>query len=138
MAGQNQVIGGGGFHHISMQVRDLDASIKFYTEGLGFKLSHSWGPEGKQTVLLDTGDGNYLEISAGESDEFSATGLIRHFAFRTNDCDKAIEAARAAGAEVTVESKDVALPSNPPMPIRVAFCTGPDGESIEFFQDEIT
>lgn len=121
-----------------MQVCNLDASIKFYAEGLGLKLSYAWGPEGRQTVLLDTGDGNYLEISAGESDEFSPTGLIRHLAFRTDDCDKAIGAARAAGTEVTVEPRDVDLPSKSPMPIRIAFCTGPDDESIEFFQDEIT
>ena len=138
MAGQNDVIGGGGFHHISMQVSDLNASIHFYTEGLGFKLRFSWGLEERRTVLLDTGDGNYLEISQGDSDAFSPTGLIRHFAFRTADCDKAIEAARAAGAEVTVEPRNVVLSTDPPTPIRIAFFRGPDGEVIEFFQDEIT
>ncbi|MDF1513087.1 MAG: VOC family protein [Anaerolineae bacterium] len=138
MAGHNQVIGGGGFHHISMQVRDLDASIKFYTEGLGFELRLAWGPAERRTVLLDTGDGNYLEISPGESDGFNPKGLIRHFAIRSDDCDKAIQAARAAGAEVTVEPKDVVLSSHPPTPVRVAFCKGPDGEVIEFFQDEVT
>ncbi len=138
MAGHNQVIGGGGFHHISMHVRNLDASIKFYTEGLGFKLRLAWGSVDRRTVLLDTGDGNYLEISQGESDGFNPKGLIRHFALRSDDCDKAIEAARAAGAEVTVEPKDVILSSDPPTPVRVAFCKGPDGEVIEFFQDEVT
>jgi glyoxylase I family protein len=138
MAGHNDVIGGGGFHHISMHVRDLDATIKFYTEGLGFKARLAWGAVNKRIVLLDTGDGNYLEVSAGESDGFNPNGLIRHFAFRTTDCDKAIAAARAAGAEVTVEPKDVELSSDPPTPIRVAFCKGPDGELIEFFQDEVT
>ena len=138
MAGHNQVIGGGGFHHISMQVRDLDASIKFYTEGLGFELRLEWGPENRRTVLLDTGDGNYLEISPGVSEGFNPKGLIRHFAFRSDDCDKAIEAVRAAGAKVTVEPKDVVLSSDPPTPVCVAFCEGPDGEVIEFFQDEVT
>lgn len=138
MAGHNDVIGGGGFHHISMQVRDLDTSIKFYTKGLGFKLRLEWGSGDRQTVLLDTGDGNYLEISPGESDAFNPKGVIRHFAFRSDDCDKVIEAARAAGAEVTVEPRNVVLSSNPPTPVRIAFCKGPDGEVIEFFQDEIT
>jgi glyoxylase I family protein len=138
VTGHNTVIGGGGFHHISMRVRDLQRSVAFYTEGLGFKLRLAWGPEDNRTVLLDTGDGNYLELSGGDSDGFNPTGVIRHFAFRTDDCDVAIEAARAAGAEVTVEPRDVALSSDPPTPVRVAFFKGPDGEVIEFFQNEVT
>jgi glyoxylase I family protein len=121
-----------------MRVRDLDASVKFYTQGLGFTVGLTWGPEDRRTVLLDTGDGNYLELGEGESDGFNTNGLIRHFAFRTDDCAKAIEAARAAGAEITVEAKDVVLPSDPPNPIRVGFCVGPDGEVIEFFEDDVT
>jgi glyoxylase I family protein len=61
-----------------------------------------------------------------------------HFALRTTDCDQAIEAARAAGAEVTVEPRDVTLSADPPIPARIAFCKGPDGELIEFFQNEAT
>ncbi|MBN1581113.1 MAG: VOC family protein [Anaerolineae bacterium] len=136
--GNNDKIGGGGFHHISMHVQDLDTTIKFYTEGLGFKSTLTWGPDNRRTVLLDTGDGNYLEVSQGESDGFNPSGLVRHFALRTTDCDKAIEAARAAGAKVTVEPRDVELSSVPPTPIRIAFCQGPDGEIIEFFQNERT
>jgi glyoxylase I family protein len=136
--GNNDKIGGGGFHHISMHVRDLDATIKFYTEGLGFKNTLAWGPADRRTVLLDTGDGNYIEVSQGESDGFNPSGLVRHFAFRTTDCVKAIEAARAAGAKITVEPKDVNLSSDPPTPVRIAFCEGPDGEIIEFFQNERT
>lgn len=136
--GYNDKIGGGGFHHISMHVRDLEATIKFYTQGLGFTSALTWGPENRRTVLLDTGDGNYLEVTQGEAEGFNPAGLVRHFALRTTDCDKAIEAARAAGAKVTVEPRDVELSSVPPTPIRIAFCQGPDGELIEFFQNERT
>ena len=44
----------------------------------------------------------------------------------------------AAGAEVTVETKAVTLSSEPPTPIRVAFFKGPDGEIVEFFEDDVT
>ncbi|MBN1933098.1 MAG: VOC family protein [Anaerolineae bacterium] len=136
--GNNAKIGGGGFHHIAMHVRDLNATLKFYCEGLGFEARFHWGTEARRTVLLDTGDGNYLEVSQGEPEGFNPNGVVRHFALRTDDASKAIEAARAAGAEVTVEPRDVNLPSDPPMPIRIAFCKGPDGEIIEFFQNELT
>jgi glyoxylase I family protein len=136
--GHNSVVGGGGFHHISMRVQDLEASIKFYAEGLGFEQKFAWGPEDNRTVLLDTGDGNYLEIAGGESDGFNPNGVVRHLAFRTHDIDKAIKAARAAGAEVTIEPKAVVLSNDPPLPVRVAFFKGPDGEVVEFFEDSVT
>ena len=43
-----------------------------------------------------------------------------------------------AGAEVTVETRDVTISTEPPPPIRIAFFKGPDGELIELFQDERT
>jgi glyoxylase I family protein len=138
MPGHNPTIAGGGFHHLSMRVADLDASIAFYTEGLGCVARASWGQGERRTVLLDSGDGNYLELSGGGAIPPQAGTTIVHFALRTTDCDQAIEAARAAGAVVTVESKDITLAANPPIPARIAFCKGPDGELIEFFQNERT
>ena len=34
MKGNNEILGGGGFHHIAMTVNDFDASVKFYVEML--------------------------------------------------------------------------------------------------------
>jgi len=138
MAGHNARIGGGGFHHVAMRVKDFDASIKFYVEGLGFEVRRAWGKGEKRAAMLDTGDGNYLEVFAGGSDEPQQEGAVIHFALRTADTDAAIEAARAAGAEVTVEPKDVVIPSEPSVPVRLAFCKGPDGEVIEFFCNDTT
>jgi glyoxylase I family protein len=132
--GTNNKIGGGGFHHIAIKVRDFDATVKFYNEGFGFVERVSWGEGDSRGTLLDTGDGNYLEVFAGGSQELKPEGSIIHMAFRTDDVNKAIEAARAAGAEVTVEPKDIMISQNPPTPVRIAFCKGPDGEILEFFQ----
>lgn len=134
----NKKIRGCGFHHLSMKARDLDASIKFYTEALGFVERFSWGEGPRRTVLLDTGDGNYFEISQGEPEKVHGEGIFQHIALRADDCGAALEAARAAGAEVTVETRDVTLSTDPPLPIRIAFFKGPDGELIELFQDERT
>lgn len=138
MTGKNKKIKGCGFHHVSMKVRDLDKTIRFYSEGLGFVERVSWGQHPKRTVLLDTGDGNYFEVSQGDPDQEHGEGVFRHLALRVDDCDAAIEAARAAGAIVTVEPKDVTLSSEPPLQLRIAFFEGPDGELIELFQNDQT
>jgi glyoxylase I family protein len=138
MAGHNKAIAGGGFHHVAMRVHDLDATLKFYVEGLGFQQKLAWGEGDRRAAMLDTGDGNYLEVFAGGSGEAGPEGLVLHFALRTDNCDQAIERARAAGAEVTVEPRNVEIPSDPPLPVRLAFCKGPDGELIEFFQNDRT
>lgn len=135
----NQVIGGCGFHHVAIRAHDFEASVNFYTEALGFTHKISWGEGDKRAVMLDAGDGNYMEIFANGKNEPKPEGSIIHFALRTSDCDAALERARAAGAEVTVEPKSLDLPSAPHMtPVRIAFCKGPDGEIIEFFQNELT
>lgn len=140
MPGKNKTIGGGGgFHHVAIRAHDFDASVRFYTQALGFVEKIRWGEGPKRAIMLDTGDGNYLEIFANAAPGPKPEGAILHFAIRTSDTDAALERARAAGAEVTVEPKDVHLQSTPgPTDIRLAFCKGPDGEIIEFFQNETT
>ena len=137
MSGINRKIKGCGFHHASLSVKDLDKSRKFY-ERLGFTERFSWGKEPKRTLLMDTGDGNYFEISQRDSSQSYTEGVFRHLALRVDDCKSAIELARNAGAEVTVEPRDVTLSSDPPMQIRIAFFKGPDGELIELFESDQT
>jgi glyoxylase I family protein len=136
---RNKTIGGCGFHHVAIRAHDFDASVRFYTEALGFVEKIRWGDDKSKAIMLDTGDGNYLEIFSGGTKEHRPEGAILHFALRADDCDAALDRARAAGAVVTMESKDVNIQSVPgPTPVRIAFCTGPDGEVIEFFQNELT
>ena len=134
MAGQNLKIGGGGFHHIALKAANFEKSVKFYTEGLGFLISMSWGEGNGRAVMLDTGDGNFLELFAGGAPGEKPEGSLLHMAFRTDNCDMALNQAIAAGAVVTKEPFDVDIKSDPVTPVRIAFCKGFDGEVIEFFQ----
>ncbi|RTE06740.1 VOC family protein [Paenibacillus whitsoniae] len=132
--GMNEKIGGGGFHHVALRANDFEATVKFYTEGLGFQQVQAWGEGDKRIVLLDTGDGNYLEVFAGGNGEPKPEGYYFHVAFRTNNVDQAVETAVAAGAVVTVAPKNAVLGNTPPTPVRIAFVQGLNGEILEFFQ----
>lgn len=131
-----------GFHHVAIRARDFDASVRFYTEALGFTPRIQWGQPPKRAIMLDAGSGDYLEIFERPHQGPAPGGeepILLHFALRTDDTDAAIARARAAGAVVTVEPKDLTIPSLPqPTPVRLAFCQGPDGELIEFFQNQLT
>jgi glyoxylase I family protein len=134
--GTNKVIGGGGFHHIAMRVGNFDASVKFYTEILGFTKKISWDEGDKRGIMLDSGDGGCLEIFAGGSLEQKPAGFFIHLALRTDDCDAAINRVKAAGMEITMEPNNIIINSVPPTPARIAFFKGLDGEVIELFQNK--
>ena len=136
MIGTNTILGGGGFHHIALKVKDFDYTVKFYKEVLGFKSTISWGDGDTRAVMLDTGDGGCLEVFAGGTLENKPEGALIHVALRTTDCRGVLERVRAAGMEITVEPKDVNIPSTPPTPVTIAFFKGPDGEVIELFQNK--
>lgn len=127
-----------GFHHVALRAADFEASVRFYTRGLGLKQVLAWGEGDGRAVMLDAGDGNRIEVFAGGTAGPKPEGALLHLAFRTADCDRATEAARAAGAMVTDEPKTVTIASTPSAVVRIAFCKGPDGEVLEFFQSRDT
>ena len=129
-----------GFHHIAIRARDFDKSLGFYTGVLGFAAKIAWGDKPSRAVMLDTGNGNYLEVFE-RPDQAPATqeGSILHLALRTASCDALLGRVRAAGCTVTMEPTDIDIPSTPgPTPVRIAFFTGPDGEVVELFQNQLT
>jgi len=141
MAGINKSIGCRGFHHLALRVRDFDASIKFYSDVLGFKVKtifpHPWDKNVRKIAMMETEDGNYMEIFSDAPDNLKADGAFFHVAFRTDDVDAVIEKVKKAGVGVTMEPTDVHLECDIPTVLRVAFIKGPDGEEIEFCQNKI-
>lgn len=143
-------------HHVALFAMDVDATLRFYIEGLGFTRRYEWNeakatlPTGDVTfarrgVYLDTGNGTYIEIfPGGRVNADSSAGRLQHFALRVTNTEVAYRRALAAGArsysfdvkptpwngEPTVFTHN----GNPPFQARIAFLMGLDGELIEFYE----
>ncbi len=125
-----------GLHHITIQTRDWDASLRLYLEVLGMQVAAEWGPPERRMMLLDVGDGSHIELigptaNSPVAGSPAANDPLVHLALATADAAAAIEPVRQAGFEVTMEPKAVKLAD---LEATVAFFRGPNGEVVEFFQ----
>lgn len=121
-----------GIHHISMKCvtgEDYRRVVDFYQGVLGLPIVRQWD----NGIMLGAGTG-LIEIFLDGACPMEK-GVIRHFALATPDVDACAEAISKAGYPVFLGPKEICIPSDPPFPARIAFCTGPLGEEIEFFQE---
>ena len=53
-----------GFHHVAIRAVDFDETIRFYTEGLGFRVHFPFAVPGRidRAAFLDAGDGRFVEV----------------------------------------------------------------------------
>ena len=128
---------------------DFDETIRFYTEGLGFRVHLPFSIPGRidRAAFLDAGDGHFVEVFGQgstvqaegrrrEVGEERTEGALLHFCLRAADTDAAYARALAAGAVSRVEPVTRRLSEEPVVEVRIAFITGPNGEVIEFMQSE--
>lgn len=121
------------FAYTGIRVKDLDASITFYTNVLGMK------EVGRNTIDVAKGvvaslkseDGGFeLELNYYEKGTRFATPYVvgeglDHLAFQVEDLDKALEEAKKAGHPVVLEMKTATS--------RWAYIEDPNGVWIELF-----
>ena len=122
-----------GIHHVSLKcgtAEEFKKAKDFYLDVLGFSVVREW-PEG---IMIDSGSGLLEIFSNGPG--VKSKGAVRHIAFAADDVDGVIEKVKAAGYEVFIEPNDIVIRSDPPFPARMAFCYGPLGEELEFFQEK--
>jgi catechol 2,3-dioxygenase-like lactoylglutathione lyase family enzyme len=110
-------------HHVALDVDDLDAALRFYTEGMGF--TELRRPDfGFRGAWLDTGSHqvHLVEVPGPLPPNGGA-----HFALHVEDRDAAVDELRA---------KDIKVDPVPEVPGagRQAFLTDPAGNLIELNQ----
>ena len=77
-----------GIHHIALNVTDLDRAEHFYTDVLGFTVTHRFS-KGLRHIMLDTGNALLALFETPELEMKSALEQLSdkgymHFAFATN------------------------------------------------------
>ncbi len=113
------------FTHTAIRTTNFDAVQAFYTEALGLKVKITWGEAPKRAAMLDAGDGNYVEVF--ERSEPAAKSNPRSCILRCARMivQSATEKARAAGAQVTMEPKEVLLETSAgEIPVKISFFKG--------------
>ena len=84
--------------------------------------------------MISTGDNSCIEVlPVPEENDVPLEGKFAHLALAIDDTDGCAARVREAGYEITIEPKDVELCD---ITARIAFCTGPCGEIVEFFDQK--
>jgi catechol 2,3-dioxygenase-like lactoylglutathione lyase family enzyme len=131
------------FTHVAIRVGDLDRSVAFYRDRLGFEVrTHHVGAGGPSAAMLGDPDaeleavflerdGTVVELQTIEgADPSVITGIqhgLSHIGFMVTDLPAVVRELRAGGADVIEASRYV----DPELGSEVVFVTDPDGTRIE-------
>ncbi len=121
------------FAYTGIRVKDLEASVSFYTTVLGFKeVDRFTQPTTEGTVALLAREGsdhqlelNYYPKGSRFDTAYGVGEGLDHLGFETRDLDAVLAEAKKAGYPAVLELKDPAH--------RWAYIQDPNGIWIEFF-----
>lgn len=124
------------FLHTMIRVKDADASIRFYTEGLGMKMLDRYDFEGGRFSLIylafdgyEGGGALELTYNWDQPEPYSHGSGYGHVAIGVPDIHVAVEKLESIGAEIPTRPKKM-VPGSP----HIAFAKDPDGYQIELIQ----
>jgi len=126
-----------GIHHLSLRCKDIEKyneTVNFYRDILGLDVFKEFEMNGSPVMMLNSGDG-CIEVFADAKTDMP-TGIIQHFALKTDDVEACVETVQKAGYKITdMPTNYVIKDKKAPYPIKFAFCVGPVGEILEFFAE---
>lgn len=129
-----------GLHHVALRCSNLDnynETLDFYENIIGMKVKYSWG-EGLYAATMMELNGGIIEIFASGRAP-GDIGAINHFCFEADDPEVAVRKVQEAGYPVLVPATKVRLDLNgqdkKDLLLTYAYCMGPVGEVIEFYQE---
>lgn len=114
--------------HIGIKAQDMEKSLAFYSEVLGFKLLNRVKPGDVELAFLSL-DGMVVELVEMRGPAACRDGLVNHLALKTEDIFAATE---------YLKRHDVELMTPAPASLGEGrfnlFFRGPSGEKLELFQ----
>lgn len=131
------------FQHVTVSVGDVEKSLAFYRDLLGFpilgRLRYN-NPVGLVIDFLDIGNNGILEIFSFTRAQVKPTEWIpddlqlgmRHIAFQVKRVDATAERLRQAGVPFTLDPEDAHGG------VRIAFFQDPDGTLLEIIEGNLT
>lgn len=121
------------FLHTSITVRNIDESLRFYTDVLGLEFERRRKiPENRAEIAFvrDPESGARVELTHWEGKEvFDPGEQLDHLAFEVPDLEAALAEARAHGARVAKEPYQLTGGSS-----RIAFLMDPNDVWIELIE----
>lgn len=92
-----------GIAHICFIVRDLEATIKFYCDILGFNLAFDYVDEQGKLIgaYLHTGDRNFIELFERTPSPKAEKQAYQHLSLEVDNMEKTVAHLKSRGIEVT-------------------------------------
>lgn len=118
--------------HIGILAKDMDESIKFYSEILGIKLVErvSLNESVELAFLSFPGQESVqVELVGRDPSGVAPEGIVNHLALTVSDIDAVISKLKQHGYDIPDEYPRTILDGR-----KIAFFKGPSGEKLELFQ----
>jgi lactoylglutathione lyase len=143
-------------HHMGIQVADLERSVAFYRDVLGFKVVFQWNPQAEyirtitgypdadiHAAILELPDNDlkleileYRNVEKAPVDTRTANPGTAHMAFFTDDCDALFAELVERGTRYV--NPPVTPTIGPNKGGRAVYMIDPDGIRVEFIQSNRT
>ena len=120
-----------GLAHIGVKVRDIEASIRFYRDVLGFQLTSRQDLGATHLAFLNIGT-CLIELVQKETYEERTAGQVDHIAMEVRDIDQLV--CRLIEKNVKFLSNEINVAPDLLDGVKNIFFVGPDGERFEFFE----
>lgn len=119
--------------HVGVMVKDIDASIKFYTEIVGLelkgRLTHTNGIIELAFLGFGDSDETEVELIQGYNDQLPNEGKVHHFAVNVPDIEAEFKRLKELNVPF-IDQEITTLPNG----YRYFYIYGPEQEWIELFQ----